>query len=166
MKNIKTHNQLNKFKNYNHNTVAGVFTVFGLVLLIGISSSSNNLIFAILFFICAFISYKGLKTNKSISISDNYIGLEKWVDGYKRQQIDITSINTIELRIESKSKFNPQLAVAIGDGNTEVHSNYYHIYLKNGKVIKFDNLYDERLKMDLKELEEKDGINVKIDDWK
>jgi len=163
MQNIKPHHQLDKYKSYTHSTVAGVLIVIGIVMLIGISSFPKNLIFSILFFGFAFISYKRLKTTKSITIQNRSISLGKFVSGYKTQDIDITTINSIELIHETKGDFSPNMAMATGDGDIEIHSNYYLFYLKNDKVIKFDNLYDDKFQVNLKEWCLKNGIEINLE---
>lgn len=143
-----TYHQLKFYNNYKHITVAGVFVVFGLIMLSGISTFPKNLLLSLLFFSLAYVGYQTLKTTKPISIFKNYICLGKMVDGYKKNNINASSIESIDLVHEIKTEFRPA-ATFIG-GDVDVHSDYYQIKLRNNNYIRFDDLYDKQLQNDLR----------------
>ncbi|WP_321344470.1 hypothetical protein [uncultured Draconibacterium sp.] len=143
-----THHQLKFYNNYKHFTVAGVLVVFGLLMLLGISTFPKNLLLSLLFFSLAYLGYQTLKTTKPISIFKNYICLGKMVNGYKKNNINASSIESIDLVHEIKTEFRS--ADAFMGGDVDVHSNYYQIKLKDNSYIRFENLYDKQLQNDLK----------------
>nr|WP_319571588.1 hypothetical protein [uncultured Draconibacterium sp.] len=143
-----TYHQLKFYNNYKHFTVAGVLVVFGLLMLLGISTFPKNLLLSLLFFSFAYLGYRTLKTTKPISIFKNYICLGKMVNGYKKNNINASSIESIDLVHEIKTEFRP--AAAFIGGDVDVHSNYYQIKLKDNSHIRFDDLYDKQLQNDLK----------------
>ncbi len=144
----KTYHQLKLYNNYKHISVAGVLIVFGLLMLLGIPTFPKNLLLSLLFFLFAYLSYHTLKTTKPISIFKNYICLGKMVNGYKKNNISASSIESIELVHEIKTEFRP--AAAFIGGDVDVHSDYYQIKLKSNNYIQFDDLYDKQLQNDLK----------------
>ncbi|KJF42929.1 hypothetical protein [Draconibacterium sediminis] len=146
--NSKTYHQLKYYNNYNHLTVAGVLVVFGLLMLVGISTFPKNLVLALLFFTLAYLGYQTLKTTKPISIDRNNICLGKMVNGFKQTNINANSIDSIELVYEIKTEFS--VAAAYIGGEVDKHSDYYQIKLKDNSLIRFDNLYDKQLQNDLK----------------
>ncbi len=70
------------------------------------------------------------------------------VNGYKKNNINASSIESIDLVHEIKTEFRP--AAAFMGGDVDVHSNYYQIKLKDNSHIRFDDLYDKQLQNDLK----------------
>ena len=146
------------YKTNTHYTVAGVLVFIGVIIIWGVPSFPKNIIVPLIFFSLAIISFKILKTSKSISIDDRSISLGKFVGGFKKMGVDSSFINSIELIHEIKGDFSPNMAMATGDGNIEVHSKYYLINLIGTKSIKFDNLYDDQLQVDLKDFCNKNSI--------
>ena len=146
--NSKTYHQLKLYNNYKHIIVAGVFIVFGLLVLLGIPTFPKNLLLSILFFSLAYLGYQTLKTTRPITIFKNHIYLGRMVSGYKKNNISASSIENIDLVHEIKTEFRP--AAAFIGGDVDVHSNYYQIKLKNNNYIRFDDLYDKQLHNDLK----------------
>ncbi|RIJ47712.1 hypothetical protein D1614_14125 [Maribellus luteus] len=146
-KDRRIHHQLKLYNNYNHITVTGVLVVFGFLMLIGIPVFPKNLILSLLFFCLAFIAHKNLKTTKPVSITKNSISLGKMVNGYAKTTIDSKSINRIDLVDETKIEFRS--AAKFSGGEVKIYSNYYLFHLKDKSEIRFDNLYDKQLQVDL-----------------
>ena len=70
------------------------------------------------------------------------------VNGYRKNNISASSIESIDLIHEIKTEFRP--AAAFIGGDVDVHSNYYQIKLRNNNHIRFDDLYDKQLQNDLR----------------
>ncbi len=147
-KKYKTYHQLKLYKSNSHYTVAGVFVVLGLLMLFGIPSFPKNLFISLSFFTLAYISFCILKTSRPITLTKNSICLGKGVNGYKTKFISAVTIERIELIYEINTKFSP-VAMYTG-GDVDIHSNYFHIKLKDNSKVKFDNRYEKQLEEDLK----------------
>lgn len=160
----KTYHQRKFYNNYKHITIAGILVVFGLLMLLGIPTFPKNLLLSLLFFSLAYAGFLTLKTTKPISIFKNYICLGKMVNGYKKNNINASSIESIDLVHEIKTEFRP--AAAFIGGDVDVHSNYFQIKLKNNTEIRFDDLYDKQLQNDLKLWCQDNKIELNLDSKK
>ena len=161
MQDTKTHQQLNIYKSYNHSTTAGVLTVVGFLMLFGISTFPKNLLTSLVFFGFAYMSYKVLRTTKPIIISDKSISLGKMVNGYKETNMGSESIKKIELVSETKTEFRP--ARTHDGGDIELFSNYYRFILMDESEIRFDNVYDDQLKTDIKSWCQNNDIDLNLE---
>jgi len=159
----KVYHQLDKYKNNNHATIAGVFVVIGLLMLFGISSSPKNIIIGSLCGVLAILTFQKLKTTKPIIISNKSICLGKFVNGYNIQVIEPSTLKSIELVSTTKDEYNPKMAMATGDGNIKIYEYYYLLTLKDYRSIKFDDLYDKELQNDLKNWCQNNDVEIDLE---
>lgn len=149
MNNPKVYHRLKENENYIHFIVSGFLIIIGIVSLFGISKSPNDILVSLVFTIIAVVSYNLIKTTKPVTIEDKKIILGKMVAGYKSTHLAASDISKIELVNENKMEDHPKALYT--EGVVEKYSNYYLIYLKNNKELKFDNLYDNQLQKHLLE---------------
>lgn len=155
----KIYHQLKQFKNYNYVAAAGVFTVLGFVMPIGIPVFPKNLFVSVLFFVLAYMSNKHLKTTKPIILSRNSIALGKMVHGFKTTTIEAKSIESIDLvYMITKGTIS-----RIGD-EIDIHSNYYKLNLLDKSEIRFENQYDKKFQEDLEEWCENNHVRFNLED--
>lgn len=157
----KTYHQLKIYKNYKHITIAGVFVVFGLLMLLGITTFPKNFLLSLLFFLLAYFSYRILNSTRPISIFRNHICLGKMVNSYKVTNINVSSIVNINLVHEIKTE--SRTAAALIGKKVDIHSNYYQITLKDSNKIRFNNIYDKQLQSDLKFWCHDNNIELNLD---
>ncbi|RKD92838.1 hypothetical protein BC643_3215 [Mangrovibacterium diazotrophicum] len=146
---------------YRHVIAAGFLVVLGFVFLLGISSFSRNVLVFIGFCGLAVFAYRFVKTTKPITIATNSICLGKGVVGFKSIWLKAWEIRKIELIYEKKIEDQP--VARLKSGVVQTYSNYYLIYLKQGELLKFDNSYDDNLKVHIRGWCEVNQVEVNLE---
>ncbi len=150
-----------RYKDYKHLNVSGVIMVLGIVMFLVIKDFPKNLLLFLALSGLAVFSYKKLKTEKPVTFSESSICLGKMVNGFENTYIELKDILRIELVSETKTETHSKAIYTNGEIN--VFSNYYCIYLKNNQEIKFDNLYDDQMKTYVGEWCDKNKIDANLD---